>query len=608
MKRATAALVFLVLLVIALSIYGAGMYAGTLSVLGLITTLAALLLVPTRRRLGAPATFAALIVLYTVLTALPLPFDRLFSGPKRTRQNEYARMAIQASDNVAHSHSMQPVFSLSRNRAGTMRMVLHMIVALGAAAIAAGLTRKARARYLRTLVILVALMAAGGIITQWIAPTIGTMWGLFDVAKGRDTVGCFVNRNHFGGYIALLCPAAIVLAAGSLRERRLPMLLGWTGCLLIMIAAVVGSLSRGALIALTGGMLVTLVAITLPVRRAAGATSMLLLLCLALTAGRTADEVVADRIGSIAKPLDTVSAHLRLTTWRDALHIFRAYPIAGVGANGFKTVFPQFRKESTRKMAHYVENEYVQLLADMGVVGALLFALLAVTVVRAWRRGVRDQHISRELSLSVLGATMVALIHALFDFPIRIPLYAFLLASLLGMVVARPPAPNSDLQDTRPPSRPNPFLYAGPWLAIGLLIAILVTLQGDRIYRYDRSRSLKTMRPNQLIRALTWAPTSWQTWYYLGETAMDRDRIAAKRFGERCISVAAAYNPNRASLWARVGHARLRLGRPRSAKRAFDRATALRHWIDVPNVSIDPIDPDEMDIPRPQADLEEPLE
>lgn len=206
---------------------------------------------------------------------------------------------------------------------------------------------------------------------------------------------------------------------------------------------------------------------------------------------------------------------------------------------------------------------------------------------------------------------MVALIHALFDFPIRIPLYAFLLASLLGMVVTRPPAPNSDLQDEPARSRPNPFLYAGPWLALGLLIVILVALQGNRIYRYDRSRSLKTMDPNQLIRALTWAPTSWQAWYYLGESAMDRKRIAAKRFGERCISIAAAYNPNRASLWARVGHARLRLGRPASAKRAFDRATALRHWIDVPNISLGPIDPDEMDIPQPsaeQADPEEPLE
>lgn len=80
----------------------------------------------------------------------------------------------------------------------------------------------------------------------------------------------------------------------------------------------------------------------------------------------------------------TAIASVRARYWKEALQIFAAHPVLGVGAAGYETARLRYRKETLEvKHAHgYV----VQTLADLGLVGlALSLALLAAWMAAAGR-------------------------------------------------------------------------------------------------------------------------------------------------------------------------------------------------------------------------------
>ena len=81
---------------------------------------------------------------------------------------------------------------------------------------------------------------------------------------------------------------------------------------------------------------------------------------------------------------------MRVNTWKDSVKIVRHYPVTGVGANAFRMIFPQYRNASTRKSFTHVENEYLQLPAELGIIGTLAALLFAGVAVIKWLRYRRD--------------------------------------------------------------------------------------------------------------------------------------------------------------------------------------------------------------------------
>jgi O-antigen ligase len=105
---------------------------------------------------------------------------------------------------------------------------------------------------------------------------------------------------------------------------------------------------------------------------------------------------------SITEP----NAGVRLLFWAVGWEMFRSHPLLGVGANNYEVAFPWARaqfseshKDSTltelneQLLTQYTHNEYVQILAELGAVGFLLFLLfcsaLTLTFWRALRRSRR---------------------------------------------------------------------------------------------------------------------------------------------------------------------------------------------------------------------------
>lgn len=127
--------------------------------------------------------------------------------------------------------------------------------------------------------------------------------------------------------------------------------------------------------------------------------------------------VIAEREQSylVAKLADPTnhSASVRLLLWRAGFEMLAQHPVQGVGANNYEGAFPGALRdfavtysipESFREVEVFIaqraHNEYLQMLAELGIVGFTFFLLFcAALIVAAWRA------LRRTRSPLALGAT-----------------------------------------------------------------------------------------------------------------------------------------------------------------------------------------------------------
>jgi O-antigen ligase len=177
--------------------------------------------------------------------------------------------------------------------------------------------------------------------------------------------------------------AGIVVGAGAIASSPNRGPVPWLG-LLVVVAVVVSA-------APWPGQL------TLPTRRA----TRIAIAMGALVAALVALEALHHEIGLRAL---APSDQDRSVEWSTALHQWASAPLAGVGPDRvllFHAV--------DGSVAHFVHNEYLQIGADTGAIGAVLIALSAVAVIRVVRR--------TDLLASCAAAALVCFaIAGVFDF------------------------------------------------------------------------------------------------------------------------------------------------------------------------------------------------
>lgn len=559
-----------------LAVFGAGVFPFTLSFLSLGLCLACVLAY--RREAARPLDrlhlLLSLLIFIMVLSLLPLP-DWIFSftGSIRAEQNRLAGEALDRAAQLGLIPDAGHWFSFSRNRGGTARLFLLLVSGIAIACLASRLSAPWKGRMLRVLVLLGTALAVAGYVTQWLAPQGKTIWGLFPVEHGRP-VACFINRSHFGGYLALLCPAALALAAETLDRRRCLAVAAWSACFIAMSFAVFLSLSKGAWLAWMGAM--ACVGVILLVQKRYLPLGVMLLSVLvafgSVWAGR--NEHLVTRMTQALSPSTNDSLQMRLATWKDGIRILKVYPFMGAGGNAFRAVFPQFRQATTRKPFVHAENEYIQIPVEMGIpaTAAILGILLAAAV--RWRSAAATGRLPSTVSLASAGAMAALFTHATVDFPLRVPLYFLTALTLMGFVMSSDPSPDSP----PPPQVPRsvPFIPLSAFL-----LCLVVSLPGRKLYEYDLSDSIQTAPAAELAHRLAWSPTAWDAWYYLGRAAVQRGTDRSIAFGEQCITRAAEYDRNNYLLWKELCLLRLSLKDMDGAQDAYRQLKTLRSWMHI---------------------------
>jgi O-antigen ligase len=251
------------------------------------------------------------------------------------------------------------------------------------------------------------LFTLGSVISILSVSCMIEFWGAPN-ESGVRTISLFRFFNGFGEMLAVAIPLFAALAL-KLRRGRAALLCGATAVAawLAMLQALERAPIIGASVAL---ILLALLSLTL--RSFRPHTLRRALLLVVAFAFVTALQVVPSpltrgRSSAVAR-LQATSAseantRVRFLFWGIGLEMLREHPLAGVGANNYDAAYPQARalfalsqagsplvamhEEMLVERAH---NEYVQMLAELGLVGFALFLFfcgaLAVAAWRALRR------------------------------------------------------------------------------------------------------------------------------------------------------------------------------------------------------------------------------
>ena len=283
--------------------------------------------------------------------------------------------------------------------------------------------------------------------------------GVFQYVMGgaeRPATGTYVNHNHFSGLLEMSIPFAlmyaIALVRGMRRGRRTlagPALKACAAFALtaLVLAGIIFSHSRAGFVT----VLALLLAIgVLGVRRALSTRAKLL-----AAAGVTV--VVAGafvflpsnafiaRYARIAS-VEAFVAEGRVPLWTETLDLIRHYPLFGCGLGAYGTAFLEYKTSWPLVRDDYAHNDYLQLLAELGVAGfAIGVGLVLALLVKTLRVLERDPRFERRcLALACVGSIAAIAVHSVADFNLYLPANAMLLAWVLGIASA--------LEFTREPS------------------------------------------------------------------------------------------------------------------------------------------------------------
>ena len=262
--------------------------------------------------------------------------------------------------------------------------------------------------------------------------------------------GTYANHNHYAGFLEMALPFAVVYPVALLRRARSrghsPLTPALAACGVwalagLMFAGIVHSFSRMGFIATLFSLFVmgTLAFGTRQLswvassrKRQGGAVGLVAALVLAGFVFLPPDKLIL----RFAQLVSTdVTGGGRAQLWAETIPLIRAYPVFGCGLGGYETAFWRFKVSGPLLTDDFAHNDYLQLLAELGLVGFAIGATLAFSVVRmAVRRAVRSTDPgARYFALACAGALAAILLHSLADFNLYIPANAMLLAWIAGM-------------------------------------------------------------------------------------------------------------------------------------------------------------------------------
>jgi hypothetical protein len=194
-----------------------------------------------------------------------------------------------------------------------------------------------------------------------------------------------------------------------------------------------------------------------------------------------------------------------------AARAFFASPVLGTGLDTFRDVFPRFY--SDRYTLFYAHNEYAQLLAETGLLGATmlvgLVAFLVPKAIRFWRDAPGQYRI---LNAGPWAALAGITTHSAFDWNFHLPAIALLTVIVVGLAASSVPGAKTSV-----PRKAWIPEYLPRWLLAACCVAALGGLWRDAISESvqrrlreaivaDRLASKKPDRPDaaeQLARAIS---------------------------------------------------------------------------------------------------------
>ena len=171
---------------------------------------------------------------------------------------------------------------------------------------------------------------------------------------------------------------------------------------------------------------------------------------------------VSKRLAMVASPAEAWGewSSFRKSVTLDSLHMLRDHPVLGIGLGNFETVYPQYQSLPTDLTVDYAHNDFVEAIAETGVIGTVLIVWALVIFFRLSFRNLGER-LREDSSLPggwiQVGAAVGCcglLVHSFFDFNLHIPANAAWFAVLAAMATTT----NGFATKSSSSNRPHPVV------------------------------------------------------------------------------------------------------------------------------------------------------
>jgi hypothetical protein len=312
--------------------------------------------------------------------------------------------------------------------------------------------------------------------------------------------------------------------------------------------------SRTLALALAGGaaaVLVAVVALSHPVRR---------------VEAFTADPVGQARGGSVSSHLLSFNGNGRWALWSSAVDAWKQQPVAGGGAGAFEPWWAQHGRLS--QYVHDVHSFYLQALAELGLVGAILALLFAAVAVAAMLLRTRDAPRSVRPSLAGAAAAVCAFaVACAADWIWQVTVAGLVAVALTGIVLRGRGAAGA------PPTARLRIAVVVAAAAVVAVIALplVATWQLD-VSQAAAARGDARTALDSAARARWFTP--WSPDPHV-QTALVRERQGRLVEARRALLRGLARDPENWRIWLVRVRLETKLGRGAQAARSLRRAVAL---------------------------------
>jgi len=255
------------------------------------------------------------------------------------------------------------------------------------------------------------------------------------IEPGARATAAFKTSNGLGGYLTLIIP--MLLAWIFLSQQKLRYRLIILSVFLFLAWSLVVTFSRGAWIGVFFGGMFLLLFVLIPKKRLQfyfsfsflGAATVLLISFILILANGS-DQQLFNRIETI---------QWRLGIWSISMEVIKDKFLFGHGINTFMRVFQEYRGNNMMGPT-YAHNCYIQLAAEVGIVGLLCFFWIIAEVFHQSLGRIKiyftqDRNLAAVI-IGLLSGIFAFLVHSFFDthfYSLQLSVYLWF---MIGILVA----------------------------------------------------------------------------------------------------------------------------------------------------------------------------
>lgn len=242
------------------------------------------------------------------------------------------------------------------------------------------------------------------------------------IKKAGSHFGPYVNYDHYAGYMEMCVFLAIASFLARISESSLVHLKKWKDKVVwfstkeanktliylffavVMTTALFMTTSRGGIMSFIAALSIMYFACLISAERKkrkriliASAAVVVLIVIMFAWVGPEETLGKFERLQALIKAFikeRAILSELRPFFWQDTVHLIKDFPVVGTGMGTYQYIFPKYRTFSEhRGLLQFAHNDYIQLIAEMGVVGGVFLVGFLVWYARRFGqclRGLRE--------------------------------------------------------------------------------------------------------------------------------------------------------------------------------------------------------------------------